>query len=73
MTPNRERMVDILIRMYGFENEIVIEFAKLAENESFPEDVLITLFNVHTENNSYNLFKEFQEKNKEGVDNSILI
>lgn len=46
MTSNKEKMVDTLIRAYGFENETVIGFAQLAEDESFPESALINLFNI---------------------------
>ena len=50
MNAKREALVDEMIRMYGFESEITIDFAKLAEN--FPktkefDDLLRIIVNYH--------------------------
>jgi len=52
MTKARENFINAMIRIYGFENPIVIDFCKLCE--SLPQDeahdkVLRTLVIVHEE------------------------
>ena len=44
MNAVREALLDRMIRIYGFEHEIVIEFARFAENlyEGKPYDELLT-------------------------------
>ena len=37
----REEMVDRIIRKYGFENQITICFATLAENKDISEEFLL--------------------------------
>ena len=45
----REKMLDEMIRIYGFEHEVVIQFARLVENPDIPDKVLRTLLLVHQE------------------------
>lgn len=41
----REQMMDAMIRRFGFENEIVIEFCTLAE-EDIPMERLVEIFTI---------------------------
>lgn len=44
---NREEALETVIRIYGFEHEITIGFAKLCENPCIPDSVLATLAKAH--------------------------
>lgn len=48
MTTYRENLLDRMIRIYGFEHEIVIEFARLMETEMSDHD-LETIVKAHEE------------------------
>ena len=60
----REQLLDRMIRIYGFEHEIVIEFARMCE-EWLPTEnnnkTLETLVKYHEEN-PVDFDKEFQKK-----------
>lgn len=45
----REEMLTVMIHIYGFEHDAVIEFARLVENPNIPDKVLSTLLLVHEE------------------------
>ena len=45
----REQLLNRMIRIYGFEHDAVIEFAKLIENETFTDEVLETIVKAHEE------------------------
>ena len=45
----REQMLTAMIRLYGFEHEAVIEFARLIENPNIDDKTLQTLVMVHQE------------------------
>lgn len=50
MNKNRERMLDEMIRIYGFEHEVVIEFAKLCETWELDKDNLLeAILKAHKE------------------------
>lgn len=46
----REKLLSRLIRTYGFENPIVIEFARLCGDPAVPEKRLQKIFNYYEEN-----------------------
>ena len=45
----REQMLTAMIRLYGLEHEVVIEFARLIENPNIDDKTLQTLVMVHQE------------------------
>ena len=68
----REQLLDRMIRIYGFEHEIVIEFARMCE-EWLPTEnndkALETLVKCHEENPvGFDDDEDFQEK---GLDNEL--
>ena len=46
----REELLTRMIRIYGFEHEVVIEFARLMENDSFSDKMLEAIVKAHEEN-----------------------
>lgn len=49
----RENLIDRMIRIYGFEHTIVIQFAELCERMAYTEannNALMTLVEAHEEN-----------------------
>ena len=50
MTEKREELLTRMIRIYGMEHEIVIMFAKYAENPKFDEGLLETVVEWHEQN-----------------------
>lgn len=50
MTENRERMLSEMIRIYGFEHEVTIEFARLLESDTMTDKDLETILKAHKEN-----------------------
>lgn len=50
MTENRERMLSEMIRIYGFEHEVTIEFARLLESDIMTDKDLETILKAHKEN-----------------------
>lgn len=53
----RGQLLDRMIRIYGFENPIVIEFARLIETE-ISDDALKTLVEAHEEFPQYDIEDE---------------
>lgn len=52
----RENLIDRMIRIYGFENPIVIQFAELCErmpDTEYNNKALMTLVKVHEENPAF--------------------
>ena len=49
MTEFRENLLDRMIRIYGFENPIVIDFAKLCDNPIFKDNLLEQIVKAHEE------------------------
>lgn len=52
----RENLIDRMIRIYGFEHPIVIQFAKLCERMAYTEandKALMTLVEAHEENPAF--------------------
>jgi hypothetical protein len=47
MTKLREELVDRMIRIYGFENPIVIQFCKLCESDQFEDWELKVVVESH--------------------------
>ena len=47
MNKLRENLIDRMIRIYGFENPIVIQFCKLCENDHFEDWQLVTIVESH--------------------------
>lgn len=45
----REELLDRMIRIYGFEHELVIEFGKLLISEVFTDETLEALVKAHEE------------------------
>lgn len=43
----REKLLDRMIRIYGFEHELVIEFAEMIENPKYKTEILETLVKCH--------------------------
>ena len=43
----RENLLDRMIKIYGFEHEVVIDFAKLIENPKYTDDQLEALVMAH--------------------------
>lgn len=46
----REQLLDRMIRIYGFEHEVVIEFARMIENPIYTDKDLETIVKAHEEN-----------------------
>ena len=49
MNELRENLIDRMIRIYGFENEIVISFCRLCENPKNADNDLLTIVKAHEE------------------------
>lgn len=49
MTENRENLLTRMIRVYGFEHEATVDFAKLMENPAVSDDILETIVKAHEE------------------------
>lgn len=49
MNAKREELLSRMIRIYGFEHEQVIEFAKLLESSNIPDESLEILVECHEE------------------------
>ena len=49
MNELREKLIDRMIRIYGFENPNVIAFAKLCESDWMPDKALVTFVECHEE------------------------
>lgn len=49
----REQLLDRMIRIYGFEHKLVIEFAEMIENPNYKTEILETLVNCHEANPSW--------------------
>ena len=47
MTKLREELVDRMVRIYGFENPIVIQFCKLCESDQFEDWELKVVVESH--------------------------
>ena len=47
MTEYREKLLERVIRVYGFEHEITLDFAELCENPLFSDAYLETLCIAH--------------------------
>lgn len=47
MNEFREKLIDRMIRLYGFEHEIVIDFARTCENSSIPDNMLEIVVEQH--------------------------
>ena len=45
----REKLLDRMIRIYGFEHDAVIEFAELIENDTFTDEMLEIIVKAHEE------------------------
>lgn len=43
----REQLLDRMIRIYGFEHELVIKFASMVEDEHYKTKILETLVECH--------------------------
>lgn len=43
----KEQLLDRMIRIYGFEHEAVIAFAKLVENDTFTDEMLEVIVKAH--------------------------
>jgi hypothetical protein len=43
----REKLLDRMIKIYGFEHELVIEFAGMIENPNYKTEILETLVRCH--------------------------
>lgn len=50
ITENRERMLSEMIRIYGFEHEVTIEFARLLESDIMTDKDLEVILKTHKEN-----------------------
>lgn len=42
-----EQLLDRMIRIYGFEHEVVIAFAELIENDTFTDEMLEAIVKAH--------------------------
>lgn len=57
MSDRRERLINRMIRIYGFEHQIVIDFCKLCESyadSEWNDQCLTTLVEAHEANSSTN-------------------
>lgn len=43
----KEKLIDRMVRIYGFENPIVIEFCSLCERKENTEDILELIVEMH--------------------------
>lgn len=50
MNAKREELLDRMIRIYGFEHEVVINFARACESDQFTDEVLEIVVRQHEEN-----------------------
>lgn len=50
MTEYREKLIDRMIRIYGFEHPVVIHFAEMCEDSWWMDEVLETVVKSHEEN-----------------------
>lgn len=55
----REELLTRMIRLYGFEHEVVIQFARLMENKAVGNESLLLVVESH-EKNGWG-FKEMEE------------
>lgn len=49
MNELRENLIDRMIRIYGFEHEVVIDFAKMCEMTCMSDEALTTIVECHEE------------------------
>ena len=49
MNELREKLIDRMIRIYGFENPIVIDFCKMCEMSCMSDKALTTIVECHEE------------------------
>ena len=62
----REQLLDRMIRIYGFEHEVVIEFARMCESDNFTDKDLEVIVEAHEANRVG--FDEDENFQKKGVD-----
>ena len=59
----REQLLDRMIRIYGFEHEIVIEFARMCESDNFTDRDLEIIVETHEANPvGFDEDEDFQKK-----------
>ena len=49
MNELREKLIDRMIRIYGFEHKMVVDFAKLCESTWISDKALTTMVECHEE------------------------
>lgn len=62
----REELLTRMIRIYGFEHEVVIEFARMCESDNFTDGDLEVIVETHEANPVG--FDEDEDFQKKGVD-----
>ena len=70
----REQLLDRMIRIYGFEHEVVIEFARICESDNFTDRDLEIIVETHEANPvSFDEDEDFQKKGlTKGRSNGII-
>ena len=59
----REQLLDRMIKIYGFEHEIVIEFARMCESDNFTDKDLEVIVEAHEANPiGFDEDEDFQKK-----------
>ena len=71
----REQLLDRMIRIYGFEHEVVIEFARMCESDNFTDRDLEVIVEAHEANPvGFDENEDFQKKGlTKGRSNDIMI
>ena len=59
----REQLLDRMIRIYGFEHEVIIEFARICESDNFTDRELEVIVEAHEANPvGFDEDEDFQKK-----------
>lgn len=59
----REQLLDRMIRIYGFEHEVVIEFARMCESDNLTDKDLEVIVEAHEANPiGFDEDEDFQKK-----------
>ena len=70
----REQLLDRMIRIYGFEHEVVIEFARMCESDNFTDKDLEVIVEAHEANPiGFDEDEDFQKKELTSYKKHVII
>ena len=70
----RAQLLDRMIRIYGFEHEVVIEFARMCESDNFTDKDLEVIVEAHEANPiGFDEDEDFQKKELTSYKKHVII